>query len=296
VAAAPKPGEDANLPPVGQVFPPGTVAAVVAHPKPFWKQTPDHPLPAGLMQGLEELTRRTRFDTKQFDRTTVSFTAKPGAYVATGEGGFLNPAWVSDTLSRIPAAEALPSGGAKLKFGPGSGADPQAGVIVPDKIYAVSNDAYSLGRLLRNFDAGPKGLRIADETNPALVAMFSPAERSDPPLLTFAATGPWALPLPDKLTLDQNGIRFAVAEVRLQDQFEVTLTLTGKDIDSVRDFVNLELGKRLTERYQSFKPIVGRFADTKPIVRPVDSDIEYRMRASFTWDEVTNAVAPLFAE
>lgn len=278
-----------GMPPAGQMLPPGAVAAMVAYPKPVWAAAAELDLPKGASPLIDSLIRRTRFDMRKFDRITASFTAKPGQYVVGGEAPFLTDKWVAETdsiLVKGATIEPLPgSPGKKLKFGKDD-ASAFFGAMVPNRVYAFSNAADALAKLVQNIASPGSG-------NPDLVGAFAGLDSGEPPLVAFAATGPWALPGGQE-TLMQNGVRKAVAVVRFADQqFEVALTLTGKDADSLKEFVNVVLAGKLTRQYPSLKGLIGKIAGVRPAMAADGSDVELKVAATFTWAEVADAIAPL---
>ena len=277
-----------NLPPAGQMFPAGTVAAAVVYPQPLWKATADRPSPPVGRGRLEELVKRVRFDTRQYDRVCVCFSAKAGNYVAVGEGPFLTPEWETETAARLGGKPTDTPGGKLFKLN--GKADPNVAAVAPGHGYAVSNDLGLATALLKGFAPAPDK-KVPVEVSRDLVKAFVPPTDVDFPVAAFAATGAWALPVPNSASLEREGVRFASAVVRWTDKFHVTLTLTGIEESDLKDFLNLELASQLCDRYPSLKPIVAGLAGAKPKVeRSASGEVTLTLAAAFSWSEAAAAL------
>jgi hypothetical protein len=292
-----------HLPPAGQLFPPGTVAAAVAYPQPLWKK---HPLPTdgATSKVLNEFVAKTRFDPRLSDRVTAAFTAKPGEYVVVAEGPFLTPEFAAGVdalpgVAPLPASERLP-GGAKLYSFPGTGrknpVSPRSESTKPNFAgvhgshwYAISNERRLILDMAAAAEGRPKLPRMADLRSDLLAAFPLPSAQ-ELPLVTFAATGLWVVPTDaDGETLESNGVHLAVADVRFDpaENLIVTLTLTGADKSKLKDFVSRVLGFEFAKKYPAVKPM------TDALARGLDQASTVRVAAG--WQLTVKTTIPLAA-
>ena len=287
----------ANLPPAGQMFPPGTVAAAVVYPQPFWKFKELKP-DGELVKFIESIAGRSKFDPRLFDRGTTSFSASPGVYTATGEGRFLTPEWEAG-LKTMNAKEVEPPPRApeRMKlYGFGTWTTgPRFATLIEGRAYAVSSDIQRLAALYRSLE-GKIGPKLAT-LDPELLAAFPAPTDSDLPIVTFVSTGTWVFPDGKSLTLDKHGVQFLSVNLRLRNEFEGTILLVGSDKNKLKDFISLVLITNLVSQYPALKPLaleLGRRYETAPA--PLANGL-YRMTINVTFSrgDLVNAIEGLLA-
>jgi eukaryotic-like serine/threonine-protein kinase len=268
---------------VADLLPDQTAAVLLSHPKAFIDRLGREARPSSSVTGTFDRRLRGRFlfDLRKVERVTVAFQGDAKGVVVAGEGGFVKPEFLL-TVDEMPARMARvtkESGGAlRLAFplavqpkNPLKGAvysDVQGAVLPgPPVAYLLSDRSESLDRLLRRNAGRPADSGPAADVPPELLKdVQAVAPRS--PLVYFAATGSYRLPAKGAWakgeTLAALGVSLLTVEVRLDQKFTVDLAVTGDTLEHVRDFLNVELPRRLKDWSPDLKPLAEAAVAVEP--------------------------------
>jgi len=296
--------------PLADLHPEKTTAVLFGHPKAYFEAVEREAKPwAPLPRTLDRLYRRFLFDPRKLDRVTVAFTSDPKGYVAIGEGGYLKPEWVAD-LDKYPTAvtvKADAGGVTRLTFPLPSPpkrllttvySDARGAVLMdPTALVLTDHDAPLDWVVRRNSDPAA-GRAPAADLPPALShALRAAADRT--PLLSFAADGKFRLPAKTAWakgdTLATLGVSLLTMEARLDKQFTVDVAVTGDTLEHVRDFLNVELPRRLKDWSPALKPFAEAAVAVAPLPDPASSRPRMTLSVSLDWDTVKTAVETLLA-
>jgi len=298
--------------PLSDLLPDKTTAVLFGHPKAYFDAVEREAKPwAPLPRTLDRLFRRFQFDPRKLDRITVAFTSDPNGYVATGEGGYLKPEWVAD-LDKYPTAVTVKvdAGGVKRLAFPlpvppkrlpkGAAHSDARGAVLPDPTALVLADRDPpLDWVVRRNTDPAAGRAPAAELPAALsTALRAAADRA--PLLSFAADGQFHLPGKTAWakgdTLASLGVSLLTMEARLvETRFAVDVAVTGDTLEHVRDFLNVELPRRLKDWSPALKPFAEAAVAVAPLLDSTSQSPRMTLTVSLDWDAVKTAVESLLA-
>ena len=288
-------------------------AVLVSHPKAYFDRFALDPKPSGpINRAFDRLTRRFLFDARKLDRITVSFTSEPKGFVVAGEGGLLKPDWVAelDKYAATTVQVRKDTGGAKrLQFPlPAQPKNPVrpwvfsdgVGAVLPGPptTYFLADRDEALSRLVRRNNDRPADRGPATDVPPELVKELQAAVPRAP-LLYFAAAGNHRLPAKAAWakgeTLASLGVSLLAVEARLDRKFTVDLTVTGDTLEHVRDFLNVELPRRLKDWSPELKPLAEAAVAVEPQPASAAGKVRMTLSISLEWETVQTALETLLA-
>jgi serine/threonine-protein kinase len=285
------------------LLPDNPSAVLFGHPKAYFDRFALEPKPSGpITRAFNRLRNRYLFDPRKLDRIAVAFTTDPKGFVVAGEGKVLTPEWVEE-LDRYPGSTVKvatdPSGVKRLTFpltpirkretlSDTEGAvlpGPHATFLLADRDEALN------GVVRRTADPAPPTGVPSDLAKELRAAV--PRE----PLLFFAAAGGYRLPSKEAWakgdTLASLGVSVLTAEVRLDEKFAVELTVTGDTLERIRDFLNVELPRRLTAWSPDLKPLAAAAVATAPRLATTSGQLRMTLSVSLEWETVQAALETL---
>ena len=283
--------------PIESLLPDGTEAVLLIHAKPYWdKIAPEWRPGTRLARVVEYLTLRFQFDPRKFERSVIAFLADPTNGVAAGEGAWLSPEWIGalDKAKRMKVEPADNRGTQTVKFfepGPnGRELSATRGAILKGQAYALGERGALDSLIFR--------LKTSEELtgiDPLLLPVVREAARGTP-FLFFAGASGFQLPAKAGVrddTLGTHGVDLMTVSGRLDRDFQLEVTLVGKDDKRLKEFLSVELPRLFDSRGDKLKPLADaiRKASDEPKTE-LDAQRGYRVKATvvWKWDDVQSGL------
>ena len=273
------------------LLPDGTEAVLIYHAKPFWdKIASEWKVGSRLAKVVDFLNGRFHFDLRKFERGTVAFQADPTRVVASGEGGWLTPAWIA-TLEKAKRTKVEPPddhGTQTVRFleqgTPIRDLLATRGAILKGPAYLLSDDRGAFDSLLRRVKSQIELSKI----DAVLLPPLRDAAKG-PPTLFFAAAAGFQLPMTKAVvpveTLGTYGVDLLTVTGQLDRDFTLELVLTGRDDKRLKEFLGLALPKLFDARSDKLQPLADAIRSASDgAMSKFDSQREcYRVKVTVVW-------------